>query len=83
MAASSPGSAPSPAAAPPLAALPQAPVLGLNGVAAGGAATGDGEGGEEAAIADNDLDEDDLENSMSLAAIEAELKPKVLETFDN
>src|ERR1700724_1956011 len=28
------------------------------------------------------LDEDDLENSMSLAAIEAELKPKVLETFD-
>jgi len=45
---------------------------------------GDGEeGGEEAAIADSDLDEDDLENSMSLAAIEAELKPKVLETFDN
>src|SRR5450631_1649359 len=29
------------------------------------------------------LDEDDLEGSMSLAAIEAELKPKVLETFDN
>jgi RNA polymerase primary sigma factor len=45
---------------------------------------GDGEeGGEEAAIADADIDEDDLENSMSLAAIEAELKPKVLETFDN
>src|ERR1700733_4207738 len=41
------------------------------------------EGGEEAAIADNDIAEDDLENSMSLAAIEAELKPKVLETFDN
>ncbi len=41
------------------------------------------EGGEEAAMADADLDEDDLENSMSLAAIEAELKPKVLETFDN
>jgi RNA polymerase primary sigma factor len=47
------------------------------------AANGDGgEAGEEAAIADNDIDEDDLENSMSLAAIEAELKPKVLETFD-
>ena len=29
------------------------------------------------------LDDDDLEGSMSLAAIEAELKPKVLETFDN
>ncbi|MGC1779882.1 MAG: RNA polymerase sigma factor RpoD, partial [Xanthobacteraceae bacterium] len=40
------------------------------------------EAGEEAAISDADLDEDDLENSMSLAAIEAELKPKVLETFD-
>ncbi|MGE3248060.1 MAG: RNA polymerase sigma factor RpoD, partial [Beijerinckiaceae bacterium] len=27
-------------------------------------------------------DEDDMENSMSLSAMEAELKPKVLETFD-
>jgi RNA polymerase primary sigma factor len=32
---------------------------------------------------EDELDEDDLQNSMSLAAIEAELKPKVLETFDN
>src|SRR5258708_2846829 len=32
---------------------------------------------------EGELDEDDLENSMSLAAIEADLKPKVLETFDN
>jgi RNA polymerase primary sigma factor len=39
--------------------------------------------GEQAAMADAEVDEDDLENSMSLAAIEAELKPKVLETFDN
>ncbi len=50
------------------------------------AVNGDGadgeDGGEAAAIADADIDEDDLENSMSLAAIEAELKPKVLETFD-
>ena len=37
----------------------------------------------EAAIGEAEMDEDDLENSMSLAAIEAELKPKVLETFDN
>jgi RNA polymerase primary sigma factor len=29
-----------------------------------------------------DEDEDDLENAMSLAAMEAELKPKVVETFD-
>jgi RNA polymerase primary sigma factor len=28
-------------------------------------------------------DEDDYENAMSLAAMEAELKPKVLETFEN
>ena len=32
---------------------------------------------------EGELDEDDLENSMSLASIEAELKPKALETFDN
>jgi RNA polymerase primary sigma factor len=32
---------------------------------------------------EGELEEDDLENSMSLAAIEAELKPKVLEIFDN
>jgi len=32
---------------------------------------------------ESELDDDDLEGSMSLAAIEAELKPKVLETFDN
>ena len=37
---------------------------------------------EEPTLGEPDLDEDDLENSMSLAAIEAELKPKVLETFD-
>jgi RNA polymerase primary sigma factor len=43
---------------------------------------GDGEENLEAAMSEADLDEDDLENSMSLAAIEAELKPKVLETFD-
>jgi RNA polymerase primary sigma factor len=29
-----------------------------------------------------DFDEDDMEGSLSLAAIEAELKPEVLETFD-
>ncbi len=49
-----------------------------------GAPGADGEEpSEEAQLADSDIDEDDLENSMSLAAIEAELKPKVLETFDN
>ena len=48
-----------------------------------GGASGDGaEGGVEETIGEGDLDDDDLENSLSLAAIEAELKPKVLETFD-
>ena len=47
-----------------------------------------GEGGEdeepaEAAPPESEFDEEDMENSLSLAAIEAELKPKVLETFDN
>ncbi|MBB5048409.1 RNA polymerase primary sigma factor [Rhodopseudomonas rhenobacensis] len=32
--------------------------------------------------ADGDADDDEFENQMSLAAIEAELKPKVVETFD-
>src|SRR5262249_61003420 len=32
---------------------------------------------------EGDFDDDDVENSLSLAAIEAELKPKVVETFDN
>lgn len=41
------------------------------------------EGSEEGApVGESDIDEDDMENSLSLAAIEAELKPKVLETFD-
>ena len=34
------------------------------------------------AAAEGDYDEDDMVNSLSLAAIEAELKPKVVETFD-
>ena len=38
------------------------------------------EGAEESG--EDDLDEDEFENALSLAAMEAELKPKVLETFD-
>jgi RNA polymerase primary sigma factor len=46
---------------------------------------GDGEEPKDPAesAAEGDYDEDDMENSLSLAAIEAELKPKVVETFDN
>jgi RNA polymerase primary sigma factor len=38
--------------------------------------------GELAPTPENFDDEDDMENSVSLSAMEAELKPKVLETFD-
>jgi RNA polymerase primary sigma factor len=46
----------------------------------------DEEEGEEGAAprpTEEDIDEEDFENSLSLAAMEAELKPKVVETFDN
>ncbi|MFL5294809.1 MAG: RNA polymerase sigma factor RpoD, partial [Phenylobacterium sp.] len=48
------------------------------------APTGDGEAseGSEQPQGEGDFDDDDMENSLSLAAIEAELKPKVVETFD-
>jgi RNA polymerase primary sigma factor len=47
------------------------------------------EGGEEAEQAETpegetppDMDDDDMENNVSLSAMEAELKPRVLETFN-
>lgn len=44
----------------------------------------DDELGDEPPInLESDIDEDDLENSISLAAMEAELKPRVLTTFDS
>ncbi len=46
-----------------------------------GSADGDSEDKPEG-VPESDFDEDDMEGSLSLAAIEAELKPKVLETFD-
>jgi RNA polymerase primary sigma factor len=50
------------------------------------AAPGPGAEGQEKdpaeAAAEADMDDDEFENQMSLAAIEAELKPKVVETFD-
>ena len=40
------------------------------------------EAGDAAPAEENYDDEDDMENSVSLSAMEAELKPKVLDTFD-
>src|SRR2546421_5284600 len=45
-------------------------------------AAADGEAAETSPPGEAEFDDDDMENSLSLAAIEAELKPKVLETFD-
>ncbi len=45
-------------------------------------ARGDDELEEAPRPAEEDDDEDDMENSLSLAAMEAELKPQVLSTFD-
>jgi RNA polymerase primary sigma factor len=39
--------------------------------------------GEEPTPPEGEMDEDDLENNVSLSAMEAELKPRVLETFDS
>jgi RNA polymerase primary sigma factor len=65
---------PAPPAAPPGATPFRTPPLRANGEEDEGGETSPGEG---------EFDDDDMENSLSLAAIEAELKPKVLETFDN
>jgi RNA polymerase primary sigma factor len=83
-------------AGPDAKAMP-APVIGPDGQPIVAAPTGatpfkgaperangeEGEGGEAAPGEGDFDDDDDMENSLSLAAIEAELKPKVVETFDN
>lgn len=64
--------------APP--AAPPAPTPFRAAAPAAGGEAGEKESTETAA--DGDMDDDEFENQMSLAAIEAELKPKVVETFD-
>jgi RNA polymerase primary sigma factor len=82
----------------PVAPQPGAPIVGMQPLqtpapatapaaptpfkAAGERAEGE-EGAAEGAAGEGDFDDDDMEKSLSLAAIEAELKPKVVETFDN
>ena len=66
--------------------LPGEAVAGgeTNGQGAAAAAGAGAHAGEEEQPEPEEFDddEDDLENALSLAAMEAELKPKVLETFD-
>jgi RNA polymerase primary sigma factor len=66
-------------------APPAAPPTATPFKAPGEAPAAEGEEPKDPAetAAEGDYDEDDMENSLSLAAIEAELKPKVVETFDN
>jgi RNA polymerase primary sigma factor len=78
--------APAPGGASVLAQTPAPPAAPAAATPFKGAPErGDGEDGEgsEPAPGEGDFDDDDMENSLSLAAIEAELKPKVVETFDN
>jgi RNA polymerase primary sigma factor len=69
------------AAAPAHIAPPAAPPAPTPFRAAAPAAAAEGESVSSEAAGDMD-DDDEFENQMSLAAIEAELKPKVVETFD-
>jgi RNA polymerase primary sigma factor len=66
-----------PPAAPP-AATPFRPMPPPGAAPAGGTEEKD----PAEAAAESDMDDDEFENAMSLAAIEAELKPRVVETFD-
>ncbi|HEY2137802.1 MAG TPA: RNA polymerase sigma factor RpoD, partial [Xanthobacteraceae bacterium] len=66
---------------------PQMPAPGIAPAAATPFRAAEPEAGEsaaggEAALGEDEFDEDEMENSLSLAAIEAELKPKVLESLD-
>ncbi len=67
--------------APPAAPAAATPFKAATPPSQARAAGEEGEGGETPP-GEGDFDDDDMENSLSLAAIEAELKPKVLETFD-
>src|SRR5438552_10316809 len=64
-------------------APPSGPAAATPFKAASERANGNDGEGSETAPGEGEYDDDDMENSLSLAAIEAELKPKVVETFDN
>jgi len=70
------------AAAIPQAAAPATAPAGATPFKAKYEMNGEEGSGETPPGGEAEVDEDDMENSLSLAAIEAELKPKVLETFD-
>jgi RNA polymerase primary sigma factor len=71
-----------PAHVAPPAAPPSPTPFRTAPAAAAPAGIGEEEKDPAEAAAEADMDDDEFENQMSLAAIEAELKPKVVETFD-
>src|SRR6516225_6735529 len=73
------------ARAPPLAQAPAPPAMPTDATplkAAPLPAEGDEAEAGESRTSESEFDDDDMKNSLSLAAIEVELKPKVVETFD-
>src|SRR4030088_1927439 len=76
------GAAAAPGGLAPTPAPPAAPASATPFKPASERANGEEAEGGETPPTEGDFD-DDMENSLSLAAIEAELKPKVVETFDN
>ena len=77
------GAAPTPGGLAQTPAPPAAPASATPFKPASERANGEEAEGGETPPSEADFDDDDMENSLSLAAIEAELKPKVVETFDN
>ena len=77
------GAAPAPGGLAQTPAPPAAPASATPFKPASERANGEEAEGGETPPNEGDFDDDDMENSLSLAAIEAELKPKVVETFDN
>ena len=77
------GAAPAPGGLAQTPAPPAAPASATPFKPASERTKGEEAEGGEAPPNEGDFDDDDMENSLSLAAIEAELKPKVVETFDN
>jgi RNA polymerase primary sigma factor len=78
-----PGAALAPGGLAQTPAPPAAPASATPFKPASERANGEEAEGGETPPTEGDFDDDDMENSLSLAAIEAELKPKVVETFDN
>jgi RNA polymerase primary sigma factor len=66
---------------PQMQAPATAPATATPFKSAGERADGD-EAAADGTISESSLEDDDMENWLSVAAIEAELKPKVIETFD-